>query len=263
MAYPIPPWLQGNSPEGLAQLWLHGATAGANISAEKERLAASEVASERNAIRDQQQMEMDKARQQAELGMRKRTLDQSEKSLQLQMQTAARRFQANQKYQTMVSRGMDPVKALLTVGPEFGQSMTGFAALAKASMPQPALPPPSVEKFGDEDFLKVPTRTGAQYHPLRPEGGLSRKETARLTVLQNQRRDLLKDPIKGMLITMPPAASENLRTKQEAAKKELSAIDEELNRIAPPVGATGGGAKKRWTFNQETGDLTEAPEPNE
>lgn len=93
------------------------------------QLQAKEAQAERQALRDQQQMEMEKAYQQAQIGLRQRELQGEEKALQFKTQEAAQKSMAQQMYQAKAQRlmtehpDMNPQEAYQQAALEFGPQM--------------------------------------------------------------------------------------------------------------------------------------------
>lgn len=232
----IPQWL---NPPDIAGQYASGLHAGLQVGMERNRLAqqaqmaemqaqAREAEFQRESLRQKTEMDIQKAYQQAQLGIRKRELDQQQQSITLATQKAARQVAAQQAYRKLIESGVDPSKALLQIGPDLGVSMTGAAQLYKAGLPQPVLPPPSVQTFDGEKFLKVPTRTGSHYQPLRPDTDITAGDRARISVLQRRRTALQSD-----ILPITPK-SEELQKDQADKKRQIAAIDRELDQIAPP-----------------------------
>lgn len=253
--YQIPPWLRGPNPGELGNLYMEGLRAGQAVQMQKAKLAqedqqfqmqmqAQAEQRQREALREQTQMDIQKQYQQAQIGLRKQELDQQQQKIGMATQLAARKMQAQQRYQQMIQSGVDPAKALLEVGPDLAQSMTGAAALYKSTLPKPPVAPPSITKIGGQDFLQVPTRSGdSHYQQIRPpksvEGNLTDREKARLSILEKRRKELSEDPILMRTQTEPA-----LKARADKMQSELDAIDTEMNKIAPPVTGTSGQASE-------------------
>lgn len=144
--YPIPPWLNV-SPADFGS----AAARGAEISLGRERIAeearqanmrssiqSAEMAARRDeeqqrAQRESQQAEYEKAYQQAQLGLKNQELDQSERQLQMQVQTAAIKSQAQLEAQSRIQAGEDPSKVWMELGPSAGMSGGGMASLLRGS----------------------------------------------------------------------------------------------------------------------------------
>lgn len=114
MAYPIPPWLQPSDP---ASAYAQGLQIGTRIGSEQTRQATEQASIDRQT----QMQAVEEARKQAEFG--------------LKQQAAARRYAAQAHYQSLLTQGVDPAKALLQVAPDLGESLTGAAQLYKAGQP--------------------------------------------------------------------------------------------------------------------------------
>lgn len=123
-----PPWLNVN-PSGLAE----AAARGSQIRLEGQRIAQSAA-----DAAGQRAVEM--ARMDTERQIQQQKID-------LSTQLAARKFAAQQQYSQLVQQGMDPIEAMLHVGPAMaGGTETGLGtiATAQARMRQAAQPPTPV-----------------------------------------------------------------------------------------------------------------------
>lgn len=139
--YPIPPWIK--PPQNLAADYAEGAQLGAKIGMERQKAQQeremvameSQVKAQQlqqKALQDQQELAVQKAYHDQQIALRQKQLDQAQQVVTQKTQAAARQFAAQQRFQQMVTSGMDPDKAALSIGPElFGNSMAGFAGVAK------------------------------------------------------------------------------------------------------------------------------------
>lgn len=142
MEYPIPPWLHGVSPGEIGQLYQNAQRAGAQIQMEQQRLSqesqqaqmalqAKQEAAKQDQMRQAQQMQIEKAYHDSEIGLRKSQLEQTQKELQQKTQIAAQTFQAKQQAQQRIAAGEDPQKVWMELGPMMGVTGAGLANLAK------------------------------------------------------------------------------------------------------------------------------------
>lgn len=249
--YPMPSWIR--PPADLGAEYVSGLHAGAQVAGERARLAqqerqmelqaqASQAAAQREQLRQQTEMAIQKEYQKAQIGLRKQALDQQNQMIQERTRAAAGRFIAQQRYQQryqqLIQGGANPAdassQAMMEVGPEAG-SMTSAAALYRAGQPPQASAPPTVETYGGEQFLKVPTRTGAHYQPIREASqGSHWRESAELGVLKADKAALMKSPWYAY-----SGNSEESKKGHDDVVKQIDAIDAKIRRIiAPPSTGT-------------------------
>lgn len=139
MAVIIPPWLE-TKPSDFA----NAAESGLRIGAQRE---ATDASAQEAAARIQAQVD-ESAQQQEIERQRGEAQDQiAQARNNILTQAAARKFQAQQAYQADIASGMDPVKALMTHGPQMGESLAGLGTLGLDQFKQKqAMVPPSIIK---------------------------------------------------------------------------------------------------------------------
>lgn len=162
---------------------LHGMQLGQTIASERNRLqqaqqlAIMEAASRSEALQqraqvEQQQIAMEQAKTQAMTSLQEKELAQHQQTIDMATQQMARKFAAQERFKQMMAQGVDPARALLEVGPDLGESLTGAAQLYKATLPEGAVVPPSVQKFGDRSYLVHQGPRGVmQYTEQKPQPG--------------------------------------------------------------------------------------------
>src|SRR5256885_2428843 len=142
-SYSIPPWLQIH-PEQIAQNFTQGLHIGAQIRMQRERLSQQAVMenmelqakreeNDKRHLREQQQLEMQKAWHDTQAGLRQRALDEAQQKIDVQTQAAARQFAARRKYEDLFGQSGDAEQAALEAGPDMGG---GFTA-AMQHIPRP------------------------------------------------------------------------------------------------------------------------------
>lgn len=107
-------WLNQPNP---VDSYAHGLQIGTQIGSEQAR----QQLAQQQMLQQQQEQQVKQAHDAA--------------VFQLQSQAQARKFAAQQKFDSLVQSGIDPAKALLQVAPDLGESLTGAAQLYKASQP--------------------------------------------------------------------------------------------------------------------------------
>lgn len=153
-SYPIPPWLavspadfgsaaakgaeirlqRARLAEEARQANLRASMASAELSA---RTQAAQQQAQREAVEQQFQQQL----QQAQLGLRTRQLDQAETSMNLDIQTAGRKMQAQMEAQQRIAAGEPPAKVWAELGPAAGVTGSGVASLIRTPMQQGAAKP--------------------------------------------------------------------------------------------------------------------------
>ncbi len=190
---PIPPWLsQGGQPYaeayqkgtqlGMQQSELQQRLAQANaqhqqqMQVEQQRLAqqaqmaqmewqAKTAIAERNAQREETQLEMTRAYHEAQLGLQQRKLEEQNQLWQIKINDAAEKANAQGMYeksaQQMIQSGMDPREAYQNAALQFGPKMgLSGSAMGAAMRNQPGAVPDlgqvsSPEGFPDVHFMKT------------------------------------------------------------------------------------------------------------
>lgn len=255
MPYPLPSWL--NQPTDTAGEFTRGLSLGATIAQESNRLQMQAQAQEmeaavtaerlkRESLRQQQELEMRKAYQQAMVGLRQSQLENAAKVTALKTTQAAQRFAAQKKYQDLVAGGMDAAQAALQLGPELGLSMGGMGSLARAVKPAPSVAEPTVRTFGKSgaEFLEVPHPGGwKQYMPIRDEAAMSNAERGQILRELNTEEKGITENYAGDITKYKPKnkASED---QWNADKRRLREIKEQKQELLP---ALRGGNVPRGT----------------
>lgn len=146
----VPPWLEGINPSSFTQAGLEGARLGMQLGDQQTQVVQQNAARQQQAQqvaaqRAQQQQEFQEGQQldQERLATQKA---EAQQRLQLETQTAARKFQAQQMYQQALTSGQDPIQAMLAYGPSMGESMAGLGplSLSETRMKQASVPPQPV-----------------------------------------------------------------------------------------------------------------------
>jgi hypothetical protein len=103
--------------------------------------SARSQALQSQALRDEQELRVKEQYQQAQLGLKRRELDQAEQIVGLKTQEAAQQFQAQQGFEkemaSLTSGGMDINEAFQNAARKFGPQMGGIPAAAYGEMLQP------------------------------------------------------------------------------------------------------------------------------
>lgn len=133
MAYPIPPWLTQADP---VASYTHGLQIGAQIGQENAAQQLRQESIARQQQKDQIEAEIEQAK------------------LHLSADAAARKYSAQQKYQDLVGSGVDPIQALLKVGPEMGINGPALAQLTKENQPKEPFSL-NVQEQDGEKFLQT------------------------------------------------------------------------------------------------------------
>lgn len=247
-AYPMPPWLQGASPEALAQLALSSARATSEVQMEKARLSQqqqqaqaemaqrAEIATQAHD-REMQQLETAKAYQGIQTQLRQKELDQAQQALTITATAAARRFQAQQQYQQAIASGVDPAQAILQFGPAMGQQASPEAAALRMSRQVQPLPA-STTKFAGEDFIQVPGPNGTtryqqvRHAPVKKAGLSDFQKMSMLQRLEKERAALDSDNTLYSEADKPdPKWSKGRVAAFNAYKRRASQIDAAIERL--------------------------------
>lgn len=278
MAVEIPPWLNVGP-----QTYLQAAESGMRLNQQAQQFAAQmdmerqrmaqqaamakmelqvkQDMAEQSAQREQQKLLIDQAAQQAELGLRTASLDQTKQQFGLVLQQQAAKTQAQMRYaarmQQLTSQGQEPgeaaSQALLEIGPSLGVPLSGLGQLAHA-MRTKATVPQGLETVIDEDSGEEFYKTPQGYRQVVPhkqqDAGQVLKPQDTLRGLQNQ--------LKVLKETLPYATGED--TKKSMAK-QIKNVEKRIyslllpqasgTQAAPSVDAT----KPHFTFDKKTRKL--------
>lgn len=239
VSYPIPSWLQPASPEQLAQLTQTAQIRGQELQLERQRLeeqakqaemrlAAEREESQREQLRREQQAQIANAYHQAELGLRKAQIEQQGQRLQMAVQGAAQKFQAQRDMesdaQALMASGVPEeqayMRSALKHSARLGMSGSGIAALSKMS---PAITPP--KQVGETLGYQVWQVPG-------PKGMMTRFVDQRFAL--TQRAQMLREEIKGLerekLLTEQAMPFMEAKDKQLAEKK-LKDYEKRTNQL--------------------------------
>lgn len=258
----IPPWISVSPAQ-----FGNAAAEGAHLDLARQQL---ETESAMNAARlsiQKQQQDRQFALQQEQTGF-----EQEMKQTQLQMATqqVARKYAAQQQYQSLVNSGVEPAQAMLKVGPSLGINMVGAGQLARWGAPPP--PPQSIDmgngrggvyynrryypnkptqpEFTDEtiDGNMYQRDSQGKLYPVAHSGGMSApgaltpQQKARIGVLQNQAKMYSSDPLVAI-------------GKNPAGAAKLKAINDELDQL------TGGQAAATDDGSEDASDDGSTPSP--
>lgn len=225
--YPLPSWLQ-TRPSDAARTFLEASQAGQRLNLEKQRLAQQQQQSEmeaqtrreiamQNSLREQQRIEIEKARTAAEVGLKQQSLDLAGQKIALTANAAARKFAAQQQYQQLLEQGMSPDEAALKIGPAAFSSMAGMAGLSKeVYQRQHPFVPTSTEVDGQKLIQLSPQRYAKATVP--PSVGP--------VEAQNVLDPVTKQPIPGM-VAVP--GERGMITKNRP--RVVTAAENELKRL--------------------------------
>lgn len=239
-AYPIPPWLQPYGDPGA--LVLQARHQSAAIAAEKQRLqqqqqqaameneTRQEIAAQR-AREEAQQLEVDRARVTAEVGLKSRQLDMAQSKLQETATVAAHRYSAQQQMSQRIAAGEDPAHVALTI-PDLGLPGGGIAALARSTVPKPNI---AVEG----QWKKSPS--GADYY-INPKSGAPHFEKAAIPEGLTKRdadKFMLGDLSKEKAVYLKAIASD------PAAERYATMTDDEIKAASDDKDLVPGKIAKK------------------
>lgn len=284
VGYDIPPWLR---PADAVGPYVQGLHLGAQLTQERQRLAAqaSEAATraalqqqqiEQESMLAQQRMEVARAQQQQEIGLKQQELAQRQQTIQMATEQAARKFAAMQAYQQEIAQpGADPLKAILKYGPAMGQQGSAEAAAIRAQQMAAkrgpgGLPDVPVMRLGtsQDEFAMFPSATGTGYHPVRlgTQAAMSKREMDRLALTLDDKEltarekahaastyaDTAKLPEKELRKEDPltQQGAKDWLQEEKTLKQERAALKQRVRDLA---GAGGGG--KRGRYDPKTGQI--------
>lgn len=156
----VPPWLDVR-PSDFAKAQQEGSRlgleqSGQNLEAAK---AAASMAMQQQDAQQQMQVERERAAAQQQ---------EQQARIRLLTEQAARKFQAQQAYQSALASGMDPVQAMMTHGPAMGESMTGLGTMSAAKTREKmASMPPQFVNDPNNPKTTLGVTYGGQFHPVR------------------------------------------------------------------------------------------------
>lgn len=265
----VPPWLDV-SPSQFAS----AASQGAHLMLAQKQMQdeAAQNAQKLQMARQSQEAQMSEWAKNFEVQNQRAAVDvaQRQQVLQLQTSTAAKKYQAQQKYQQLVAGGMEPTQAMLMVGPELGINMTGVGQLANQERLSRQAVVPEVMDLGDG--VKG-VKFGNTFHVLpqpKAKAGLSPEMQAQIKDLDDQIKhhegiaekaslaslgsnfDPDKEVMRSRLVKDEQKILEALRKKRQAT---LTGVDEDDGADAGES-STAPQPEVAFTYDPSTGDFT-------
>lgn len=250
------PWL--NPPDPVAA-YSHGLQLGMQAGTEQAR----QQFQQQQAIREDQQQAIQNAHQEALFHM--------------QSEQQARKFAAQQRYQTLLQQGMDPAKALLQVGPELGMNMEGLAMQQHVPQITPfqqaELQQRSQESERTAEYRKQQLDATAQAKKAALDATESwRKFQEELRVRQQQdKEDSFIDPVDKAELseTVKELAAVNKQIASTPLEKpgffgggnvkELDALKSKAQELTDKINSfrkkTKSGGIKRFRFNRDSSEM--------
>lgn len=264
--YPLAPWLTPSTDT--ATEYSRGIQTGAQIAQERNRMqmqaeqaamnaAIRQQEAERDSIRQQQKILMEKAYQDAQIGLRKQQLEQQAAVTELRTQQAARRFAAQRSYQQRVMAGEDPAKVMLEIGPSMTDNISGFGSLYKAAQPTPDFEP-ITRTVGKADLVEIAPHRWQQIVRSKQEvpGQLTQKERAQIAELRDERKLLAKQIGNPALAEfMPPEQYKGATNRLAQINREIKDIVQEPETqkgLAPNEIIRLGKDGRRVVFDKNT-----------
>ena len=291
-AYPIPPWM-GPQPQ-IAQLYAEGVKIRQQTVLERERLNNQQVLArmqidarreeaDRNHLLEQQQLEIEKAYKEAEVGLRQEELKRRDEETQLKVQEAARQYQsqqmAQQEAEQMIQGGLEPETAWkrswMKYGPTAGLTGGAMGQMTRGggsggldygpARPVPGTPPEwnmYERQTGPETISLIRPPTSMDNGEPAPEGYF--KHGNKLLVERESRaskeaKAALKEFIELHKDDMD--AISGLRETEGPRREKILKLRPEWERLKADVKAAASGKKptsnKRFSYDPETGGLSE------
>ena len=271
--YDFPNWIH---PPDLAQEYARGVQIGQQAALEQQRLQMQQEENQRAHLMEQQRLEVDRAFKEQELALRKQQLDEKAKLNAVKVQDAARQLTAQKAYADFVTAGGDPTEGLLKFGPAMGESMAGYAGLARdiSQAKHPFVPRDFTTQGGVHMTQTSPNRYQVIKPPKPVETELGKFDTADLkSRLKKATTDLesiaIDDPKmydKGskesaMLKDFQKRRSlvDMLRNKlasKSATPQDLEAV---TKRAHAAIAAGADEAKVKARYKEVTGQELDAP----
>lgn len=278
VSYPIPPWLVPASPEQLAGLQLSAQAKGAELAMQRQRLAQESQMAEmrlaaqreeanRDALRQQQQMEISNAYHQATLGLRKAELDQEQQKLNFTIQTMGQKMQAQRDIQTeaadLIAGGMPEeeayIKANLRHAAQLGMSGGGIASLARA---RPGITAPKqIGETPGYTMWQVPGPTGTTTKFLPKRSGMSPEQrfvtSQRVRMIQKRLSELEKEESlnqQALSVLKEKNPRRKVLSEQSARNQsEIAKLKEQLDQLLPmPEKATAEPTEEEAPAAEQT-----------
>jgi len=206
--FTLPPWL---TPPDAVATYQHGVQIGASIGAQQ----AQQRMAEQTAARQQQEMEMQNARWEAEMGIK--------------AAEAALRTQANLRYKARVTAGEDPLKVMMEEPETWHEASAGMAGMYRAQQTADVAKNfvPRIVKVGEHELIE----THPNVYINAPESAAIKaqaQEEARKERLQEQR----------------DATVEQLKVKQKFTQL-MSMLKDANSRILPFTPKEGSSLAKQ------------------
>lgn len=211
------------------------------------RVAAQQQQAQEEALRRSTELDVERAYNNARLGLQARQLDQSQGKIDAEANELKRQLELQQMGQRRVGSGEDPEKVWFELGPGAGVSAAQFSAMGRdreASMPRP---------FGS---------AAAGYHQQDPKSGevrqlvppVERPDSAtRISPLDLEKYRAAQRVLSGPIKTDKPAAQ---RIIDEIDRKYNGAGEEPNRGFNPTVGnlrlseSQSGPRKMTWDSKQ-------------
>lgn len=250
---------------GRQKLQAESAQAAMELAAKRETSAAANM-------RQQQELEMEKAYRDAQIGLKERELGQAEQLLSLKTQEAAQQFEASQLYQRdaqeMITQGATPedayMQAALKYGPQMGlpgsvytQAFSPESTMAEdfgQATPVEGLDPERFRKFrtGEGSFQLVRLPDNMEAEGEAPPGYiragdklLPEREPKQITDLKKERARLVKlqdDDTTGQMMSDRAKSGEKKLTRSqqmiadryEKRASEIRALDARMEQAQSP-----------------------------
>jgi hypothetical protein len=234
--------------------------------------AARQQEQEQRMALEQQQIAQEKARTDAELGLKRQQLEQGQQEINMAAQQASQKFAATRAFQAEVGDGSDPKmvsRALLRYGTAMGAPGAAIAAAERMSIPQfapgpvqgqPVLDPTTKAAIPGAIATPSPTGRGMQVHWSKQESDqMSPSERAQtLRALKDEKKEII-DSYGGMLMMnkFDPKTDE-AKKKLKEDKDRLAEINESEKKLLPAL--TGkGGAQGRIRMKSPAGKIGTVP----
>jgi hypothetical protein len=210
--------------------------------------ARQEEQQQRMAL-EQQQIAQEKARTDAELGLKRQQLEQGQQQIQMQAQQAAQKFAATRAFQAEVGDGSDPKmvsRALLRYGTAMGAPGAAIAAAERMSVPQfapgpvqgqPVLDPTTKAAIPGAIATPSPTGRGMQVHWTKQESDqMSPSERAQtLRALKDEKKEIIDSYGGSMMMAKFKPKTDDAKKEFEKAKERLDEIDRSMKKLLPAL----------------------------
>lgn len=265
IAYPFPPHLQQqiNPAQEYArglQIGAQAAQAQAALQAQREanaqRVAIQQQELEQQSIKDQQRLLVEKAYNDARIGLEEQQVRAAQQLAEQKTKAAAIQFQYQQRAASEIAAGADPSSVWMKYGPLVTGSLSGVGSLMSASKeqePKKAVWIPDDLKTGAPGHFETPS--GSVHIPARTkdeETGMTPALRAQTISYLKAKRKELTDQI-GAPRTQSGKAAWEARTKD--AREELKALDNRIENLLKPT-----SNERRVKVTTDTGRKGTIPE---